>query len=265
MNSPRVAVIGGGQMGRALLGGMLASGCVKAENARVVDHNDDSRMWWQEHHRDVGLAMKIDEVLATTDVFILAIKPYAILKAASELAGHDRLVISVAAGITLKQLQQSVQHGRLIRVMPNTPSLVGAGASGFCAGEAASAEDIQWTQDALSAVGLAVQVTETQLSAVTGLSGSGPAYICLVIEALADGGVLTGLPRPLAMQLAAQTVLGTAKMVMETGQHPGALKDAVASPGGTTIAALQVLEQHGLRGALIDAVQASAKRSLELS
>ena len=148
--------------------------------------------------------------------------------------------------------------------MPNTPSMVGAGASAYCVSGAVTEADCQWIEEALSGVGTVACVNESQMDAVTGLSGSGPAYICLVIEALADGGVLTGLPRPLAMQLAAQTVMGTAKMVMETGRHPGELKDAVASPGGTTIAALKVLEEKGLRAALINAVQASANRSREM-
>jgi pyrroline-5-carboxylate reductase len=174
------------------------------------------------------------------------------------------LVVSIAAGISLDQLCGWIGHKRVIRVMPNTPCLVGEGASAFCGSDDVTKEDNDWIESMLSSVGLAVQVEEKQMDAVTGLSGSGPAYVCLIIEALADGGVLAGLPRQMAMKLATQTVLGTARMVAETGRHPGELKDAVASPGGTTIAAIAVLEQNGVRGALVKAVEASAKRSQEL-
>jgi pyrroline-5-carboxylate reductase len=148
--------------------------------------------------------------------------------------------------------------------MPNTPSLVRQGASAFCCAPEVTAEDRNWIEQMLQCVGLAVEVSESQIDAVTGLSGSGPAYVCMIIEAMADGGVLAGLPRDLAMRLATQTVLGTAQMIAETKRHPGEWKDAVASPGGTTIAAIAVLEQNGLRGALLQAVAASAQRSQQL-
>jgi len=206
--------------------------------------------------------------LEAAEAVILAVKPNVIPQVARQIREKidgETLVVSIAAGVTLDSLCGHLGHRRVCRVMPNTPSLVGAGASAFCVAPAVTEEDAEWVRQALAGVGLVVQVSESQLSAVTGLSGSGPAYICLVIEALADGGVLAGLPRELATRLAAQTVMGTAKMVQETGRHPGQLKDAVASPGGTTIAALQVLEDRGLRGALIAAVQASARRSDELA
>jgi pyrroline-5-carboxylate reductase len=148
--------------------------------------------------------------------------------------------------------------------MPNTPCLVQASASAWCRGTRATDTDAQWTQQLLGAVGLALELPESQLDAVTGLSGSGPAFACLMIEALADGGVLAGLPRDVAQRLAAQTLLGTARMVLETGKHPGALKDAVASPAGTTIAGLHELERAGVRGALMNAVSAAARRAKEL-
>jgi pyrroline-5-carboxylate reductase len=153
---------------------------------------------------------------------------------------------------------------RLVRVMPNTPCLVGASASAYCVGGAATCEDGQLVERLLSAVGLAIALPEPLLNAVTGLSGSGPAFVCLIIEALADGGVKAGLPRDVALKLAAQTVCGTARMVLETGQHPAALKDAVASPGGTTIAGLHELERGGVRGSLMNAVEAATRRSREL-
>ncbi len=148
--------------------------------------------------------------------------------------------------------------------MPNTPCLVGAGASAYCCGGGVNAADKQQAHEVFASVGWAAEVAEKQMDAVTGLSGSGPAYVCLMIEALADGGVFAGLPRDIAMQLATQTVLGTAQMVAQTGQHPAQLKDAVASPGGTTIAGLRSLEQNGVRAGLIDAVAAAAARSGEL-
>jgi pyrroline-5-carboxylate reductase len=175
------------------------------------------------------------------------------------------LVISVAAGISLAQLAEGLGPlPRLVRVMPNTPCLVGQGASGYCMGANTSLADQRLVEQLLSAVGIAVPVEEKLLDAVTGLSGSGPAFGYLMIEALSDGGVLAGLPRDIALQLAAQTLKGAAEMVLATGEHPGRLKDQVTSPGGTTIVGLQALEAGGLRSALINAVAAAVKRSKEL-
>jgi pyrroline-5-carboxylate reductase len=177
----------------------------------------------------------------------------------------QHLLISVAAGVTLRQLEEGAgRELRWVRVIPNTPCLVGASASGICPGENTTAEDAALVDRLFNAVGRAVRVPESLLDAVTGLSASGPAFVYVVIEALSDGGVRMGLPRDVATTLAAQTVLGSARMVLETGLHPGALKDMVASPGGTTIAGLHALERGGLRAALIDAVEAAARRSTEL-
>jgi pyrroline-5-carboxylate reductase len=270
MNDVRVTVVGGGQMGRALVGGMLGSGFARNEQVTIVDPSAESRRWWAETHPQVATAEALTAGNLDREVLLLAVKPNVIGRVAQQIGEHGKhggtasLVVSVAAGIPLATICQAVGHRRVIRVMPNTPSLVGAGASAFCAGEQATEQDCDWIEQALGGIGTVVRVNESQMDAVTGLSGSGPAYLCLVIEALADGGVLAGLPRPLAMQLATQTVYGTAKLVRETGRHPGELKDAVASPGGTTIAALQALEEKGLRAALIAAVEASARRSHEL-
>ncbi|MCL5098074.1 MAG: pyrroline-5-carboxylate reductase, partial [Candidatus Omnitrophica bacterium] len=172
---------------------------------------------------------------------------------------------SIAAGVTLDQLAQQLEADvRLIRVMPNTPALVGAAASAFALGKSATAEDGRLARQLFSSVGIAFQVKEHMLDAVTGLSGSGPAYVYLMIEAMSDGGVASGLPRELATKLAAQAVFGGAKMVLETGLHPGVLKDMVTSPGGTTIEGLRQLEQGAVRGSLIMAVCAATEKSRQL-
>jgi pyrroline-5-carboxylate reductase len=208
------------------------------------------------------------EVVAASDVLVLAVKPQSMAGLLAEIApavGTRHLVVSIAAGITLRQLADGLgTDRRLIRVMPNTPCLLGASASGFSPSAAATTEDVALVQCLLDAVGKAFRLPEHLLDAVTGLSGSGPAFVYVMIEALSDGGVRVGLPRDVATALAAQTVLGAARMVLETGTHPGALKDMVASPGGTTIAGLHALERGGVRGALIDAVEAATRRATEL-
>jgi pyrroline-5-carboxylate reductase len=207
-------------------------------------------------------------VIEKSDVIFLAVKPQVMAEVLLELkplltAKH--LVVSVAAGVTLTQLSAILGNkARLIRVMPNTPILVGAGASGYCLGPKTSFEDAELVQSILSTLGKAVEVPERLMDAVTGLSASGPAYVAVMIEALADGGVRAGLSRDIAHQLATQTVYGTAKMLLETGLHPAMLKDMVASPGGTTIAGLHAMEMGGVRCSLMDAVLAAASRAGEL-
>jgi pyrroline-5-carboxylate reductase len=208
-------------------------------------------------------------VARESNALILAVKPQSMAQVLAELAPAitaDHLVISVAAGVSLATLEAGLGAvRRLARVMPNTPALVGEGASCYCLGANAKVGDEGIVRSCLDAVGRSFRVPESQLDAVTGLSGSGPAFVYIMIEALADGGVNVGLPRELAMALAAQTVLGSARMVLETGEHPGVLKDQVASPGGTTIAGLHALERAGIRAALIDAVEAATQRSKELA
>jgi len=261
-----LALIGGGQMGRALIGGMLDKGVLQENDVRVVDPGQASQDWWKANRPAVSISDALESAAADSDIVLFAVKPHLVAKVAKQPTGYwdDKLVVSIAAGITLDKLCEWVGHQRVVRVMPNTPSLVGAGAAGFCTAQDVLPSDKQWIETALGSIGLAVEIEDSQMDALTGVSGSGPAYVCLIIEALADGGVLAGLPRDLALKLATQTVLGTAKMIAETGRHPGELKDAVASPAGTTIAALQVLEQNGLRSALIDAVATAARRSKEL-
>ena len=261
-----VALIGGGRMGRALIDGMTASGVVASSEIRVAEPDPVSRSWWSENHAGCQLFGTSAEAVTTAQIVILAVKPDVVSKAISQGRADwsKKLVMSVAAGISLAKLTQWLSSDRVVRVMPNTPCLVGEGASAYCCAAGVTATDRQHVHAMLSAVGWAGEVEEKQMDAVTGLSGSGPAYICVAIEALADGGVLAGLPRDLAMKLATQTVLGTAKMVQKTGQHPAALKDAVASPGGTTIAGLRALEQNGVRAAFIEAVAMASQRSREL-
>lgn len=202
------------------------------------------------------------------DWLVLAVKPQmakTVCPAIRANSRADQPIISVLAGVSLAQLENDLgKSAPIVRVMPNTPCLVGAAATGYSLSPNVSDEQRLIVEQLFSAVGLAVQVPETLLDAVTGVSGSGPAYGFVMIEALADGGVKAGLPREIAQRLAAQTLLGAAKMVLETGQHPGQLKDAVASPAGTTIAALHELERGGVRAALINAVEASANRAAEL-
>jgi pyrroline-5-carboxylate reductase len=260
--------IGAGRMATALVRSFAAAGLVPPENVVASDVAEDARAAFQQ---ETGAAATSDnrDVVAASDVIFLAVKPGAIddvcrqIKAALKA---EHLVVSIAAGVTLRQLASGLGDGRrIIRVMPNTPCLVGASASAYSRAAEATEHDARLMHQLLSAVGVCYELPESLLDAVTGLSGSGPAFVYILIEALSDGGVRMGLPRDVATSLAAQTVFGAAKMVLETGQHPGALKDMVASPGGTTIAGLHELERHGVRGALMDAVEAATRRSQEFS
>jgi pyrroline-5-carboxylate reductase len=208
------------------------------------------------------------EVAKAAEVLILAVKPDQVAGALADIHDHitdKHLLISIAAGITLARLEAALgKAARVIRVMPNTPALVGASATGFALGKSATGADGELAKKLFGAVGVAFQVKEALLDAVTGLSGSGPAYVYLFIESLSDGGVASGLPRDVATKLAAQTVLGAAKMVLETNHHPGALKDMVTSPGGTTIEGLHELEKGKMRGTVISAVRAATEKSKKL-
>ena len=208
------------------------------------------------------------DVLAKAKVVFLAFKPHQLdeaTEAVRDQFDESHLVISILAGVRLAKLDAACGgRARLVRVMPNTPALVGEGACGYALGQAATAEDGDLEKRLLSAVGVAYEVKERLIDAVTGLSGSGPAYGYMIIEALSDGGVAAGLPRDISTRLAAQTMLGAAKMVLETGKHPGELKDMVCSPGGTTIEGVHELEEGGVRSALINAVRAATERAVEL-
>jgi pyrroline-5-carboxylate reductase len=262
-----VGFLGAGQMASALAGGWTKAGLLDVARSRAADPHAEARLKFQAVTGVKTVAANCD-VADACDVLVLAVKPQILPTVLCELRptiSASHLVISIAAGMTLKTLVDGLgENVRLVRVMPNTPCLVGASASAYAPGPTATADDLELVGKLFGAVGKAFRVAEPLLDAVTGLSGSGPAFVYVFIEALADGGVKCGLPRDVAQALAAQTVLGAAKMVIETGQHPGALKDAVASPGGTTIAGLHALEQAAFRAAVIDAVEAAANRSQEL-
>jgi pyrroline-5-carboxylate reductase len=264
---PRIGFLGAGKMATALARGWLTAGLTSKDRILASDPLPDAR---QAISTASGIRAEADNraVVTGSDILVLAIKPQAMTALLAEirpLITNRHLVVSIAAGISLHQMAFGLgADRRLIRVMPNTPCLVGASASGYSPGPGASAEDVAIVDRLLKTVGLAFRLPESLLDAVTGLSGSGPAFVYVVIEALSDGGVRMGLPRDVATALAAQTVFGAAKMMLETGSHPAVLKDMVASPGGTTIAGLHALERGGLRAALMDAVEAATNRSAEL-
>jgi pyrroline-5-carboxylate reductase len=264
---PRLGFIGAGRMATAMIQALIRGKMTSSDRIIASDVDEDAR----DMLIDItGIKVYEDNtpVVEKSDVIFLAVKPQVMAEVLLELkplltAKH--LVVSVAAGVTLTQLSAILgTKARLIRVMPNTPILVGAGAAGFCLGSKASLEDAVLVQGILNTLGKAVELPERLMDAVTGLSASGPAYVAVIIEAMADGGVRAGLSRDIATQLATQTVLGTAKMLLETGLHPAMLKDMVASPGGTTIAGLHAMEKAGVRAGMIDAVLAAAQRAGEL-
>lgn len=255
-------------MGSALVEGAIKSGAVQSGDVTGCDAVPAALEAFVKS-TGANIAADAEAIGAECDTILLATKPHdalnALRLAAKGADGQPRLVISIAAGLTVTSLQDSVpENFRVIRTMPNTPAMVGKGATAFCRGDLATPADSEVVRALLGSVGLAIEVPERLMDAVTGLSGSGPAYIYLIIEALADGGVKAGLGRADAIQLAAQTVLGAAAMVLETGLHPAVLKDMVTSPGGTTIAALAELEKHGVRAAMIGAVDAATRRAAEL-
>lgn len=255
-------------MATALAQGFVKAGWVRPEEiiASDVDRECRERFAQQVGARTTAVN---GEVASAASILVVAVKPPqvpGVLHEIREFVQPDHLVISIAAGVTIEQLERELSPGsRVVRVMPNTPALVGASATAFALGKNCAPEVASDVQRWFGSVGVALPVPERLLDPVTGLSGSGPAYAFLMIEALSDGGVAEGLPRDVATRLAAQTLLGAAQMVLETGMHPGALKDQVTSPGGTTIEGLQVLEEEGVRAALIRAVRAAARKSRDLS
>jgi pyrroline-5-carboxylate reductase len=260
-------MIGGGVMGEALLSRIIAQQVYPASAILVSEPSGDRRDYLTNTY---GVQVTADNqaVLQASEAILLAIKPQIFGLVMGQLdvsqLNSGTIVLSILAGTTLKQLEAAFPNQPIVRVMPNTPAQVGAGVSAIAGGSQTSPEQVAKARRILETVGSVVEVPESMLDAVTGLSGSGPGYVALVIEALADGGVAAGLPRPIAMQLAIQTVLGTAQLIQTTGMHPGQLKDQVTSPGGTTIAGIAQLEKQGLRSALIEAVRAATDRSKAL-
>jgi pyrroline-5-carboxylate reductase len=262
----KIGVIGCGKVGTALVQGAIRAGVIAAGDVTGCGPYRAARDAFTAATGARAGGHLTD--CAEADVLLLCTKPHdvaAAIHSATAAGMTGKLIISIAAGVTLTTLDAlCAGRFRVIRAMPNTPALVGKGAAGFCLGGTATAEDSQFTHKLLSAVGLALEVPERLMDAVTGLSGSGPAYVYLIIEALADGGLRMGLPKADALRLAAQTVFGAAAMVVESGTHPAVLKDAVTSPGGTTIAGLAAMEKRGVRSALIEAVGAATRRAAEL-
>jgi pyrroline-5-carboxylate reductase len=267
MKTRRLGFLGSGNMAAALVGGLVHGNVLPSARILASDVNAERL---ERLGREFGIRTTMDnhQLLRESDVVVLAVKPQLIDRVLTEVGADvraDQLVVSVAAGVPIDALESRLPKGsRVVRAMPNTPATVQAGATAVSGGTHASADDVRVARELFEAVGRVVVLDESLLDAVTGLSGSGPAYIMLIIEALADGGVKVGLHRDTALLLAAQTVFGSAKLLLETGEHPGRLKDMVTSPGGTAIAGLHTLESGALRKTLIDAVEVASKRSAEL-
>jgi pyrroline-5-carboxylate reductase len=260
---PKLQIIGGGKMGEALLTGLLAKGWAPVGELRVVEKLPDRA----EALRSAFPGLTVGAEPSVAEGHLVAVKPGDVDAACRSLAGEGSRtrVLSIAAGVTLARLEAALAPDTpVVRAMPNTPALVGAGVAAIAGGRAASDDDLAWAESILGAVGAAVRLDESLLDAVTGLSGSGPAYVFLVVEAMIEGGVLAGLPRPVASTLAVQTVLGAARLLAETGDAPETLRAAVTSPAGTTAAGLQALERAGVRAAFLDAVTAATDRSRDL-
>lgn len=267
MLNGQIGFVGAGNIAEALIRGLLQTELRRPDQI-IASGPRTSRL--DELRGSFGIATTRDnrEVAARADILVLSVKPQIlgpVLAEIAEVVRAQTLVLSVAAGVPTSRIEDLLAaERRVIRAMPNTPVVVRAGATAIAAGRHATAEDLEAAKKIFDAVGITVILDESQLDAVTGLSGSGPAYMFLILEALADGGVKVGLSRRTSQLLAAQTVLGSAKLLIETNQHPGLLKDMVTSPGGTAITGLHTLESGGIRTTLMDAVEAATRRSREL-
>ena len=267
MLKERIGFIGGGKMAEALAKGIINARLSSVDKI-IASDVDNKRCQILEKDTGIKTTQENKKVTSESDIIILAVKPNIIGSILKELKNDitpKHLVVSIAAGIPLDFIESALNKGcRVVRVMPNTPCLVGETAAGYALGKAATRDDGKLVGEILNAVGKSYLLEEKHLDAVTGLSGSGPAFVYTVIEALSDGGVKMGLPRDISTKLAAQTVLGSAKMVLESGMHTGELRDFVTSPGGTTIAGLHALEKGSIRNALINAVETATKKSKRL-
>ncbi len=262
----KIAILGCGKMGSALVKGVVQAGAVQATDVALSDVYPASREALAAELPGSRTAASNLEAATGADLVLLCVKPYDVVGVLQEISTLPQatLVVSIAAGVPLGKLESAAGKHRVIRVMPNTPAMIGQGAAAYSLGTTATEADAAATETLLAATGLAVRVAERLLDAVTGLSGSGPAYVYTFIEALADGGLQMGLSKEQALKLAAQTVAGAAAMVLQTGLHPAILRDQVTSPGGTTIAGLAALEEAGLRAACMAAVRAATLRAQEL-
>jgi len=262
-----IAFIGAGNMAEAMLRGLLHADAIAAKSITAADRREDRLAVLKKAY---GIKTTLDNKAAASvaGIIVLSVKPQILPQILDEIADSiksETLVISIAAGVSLKIIHKHLGSDiHVCRAMPNMPALVGAGATAFCAGQQVTQAQLSQAEAIFEAVGIVTQLDESLLDAVTGLSGSGPAYVFMIVEALSDAGVKVGLPRYQAQRLAAQTLLGSAKMLIETGKHPGVLKDQVTSPAGTAIAGLHTLEEGGLRTTLINAVTAATKRSKDL-
>ena len=263
----RIAMIGAGNMAEAMIRGLLSAGAVTSASL-IATGPRQQRLDELQSMYHIETSRHNVRAVAQADIVVLCVKPQIFAQVLQEIApalNEKAVVISIAAGVPIAVIESYLREGtRVVRAMPNTPARVLTGATAISAGRTATELDMQCVQAIFEAIGFVTQVEESQLDAVTGLSGSGPAYVFLIIDALADAGVKVGLPRYKALKLSAQTVLGSAKLLLDTGEHPGVLKDAVTSPGGTAIAGLHTLEEGGLRTTLINAVVAATNRSREL-
>ncbi|PCI36337.1 MAG: pyrroline-5-carboxylate reductase [Elusimicrobia bacterium] len=268
LKTKKIAVIGAGHIGQAVIGGLLKAKLLSAKNI-TASRRDPARLDALKKRFAVHVTTDNRKAVKGADVLIIAVKPQgapALFEEIASIVREDQLIISVMAGVTTQRMSSLLgKPNPIIRAMPNTPALVDAGATPLAKGEHATDADLKIAETIFKAVGIVDIIPESLMDAVTGLSGSGPVYIYMVIEALIDGGVKMGIPRNVARRLAAQTVFGAAKLVIETGKHPAILKDEVTTPGGTAIAAIHMLESKGLRNVLIEAVATAAKRSEELS
>ena len=267
MLTKKLGVLGTGNMGSALIRGICSKKLIAPEDIFIYDI-DTSKMTILRDQYDIQLAKDEADLILKVDILIIALKPQIIPDIFSKygsIVQENQIVISIAAGYTISSLKALFKNARcIIRVMPNTPGMIGAGISAYCSEDPLPKEIINTIETILSAFGEVIEVNEKLMDVVTGLSGSGPAYFFLIIDALADGGVKMGLSKAQALRLAAQTMIGAAKMVLELNKHPAELKDMVSSPGGTTIAGLHALEKGNIRACLINAVEAATLRSMEL-
>ncbi len=271
LTSKKLGFLGGGNMAEAMIKGMLSAGFVESKNIFVSDVIQSRQEFLHSEYK-IKVTGDNRDIAAKSDILILAVKPQVVKKVLEEI--HDlvdasKLIVSIVAGVSIITIEEILRSGQdknisIVRTMPNTPALVQEGVTAIASGEHVSKTDIKVSHRLFEAVGKTVDVDESNMDAVTGLSGSGPAYIFMIIEALSDAGVKMGLSRDVSNILTVQTVLGAAKLAQESGKHPGELKDMVTSPGGTTISGLHALEAGGLRNTLIDAVEEATLRSREL-